>query len=142
MYQLDPHDSTIQQHPCVVVLDVAGSKEYVIVPAYSVGRQTVEDAITLHTTHGNLPRDAVAVTLDNATAIRFAVKFDAYEAHWMTVSHHRVSYRTLKKARYLGKMNEDAFNKIVASLLDLAETRPEQFSQPLLKRLKRMVRQL
>ncbi|MCC6680739.1 MAG: hypothetical protein IT445_07540 [Phycisphaeraceae bacterium] len=59
----------------------------------------------------------------------------------MIVNHQRISHRALRQGRYLGKMNEDAFNQIVTSLLRLAEIRPEQFSPPLLKRLKRMVRQ-
>lgn len=123
----------------MIVLDITGSRECVVVPAYSVGRQTVEDVIRLHT-EGGLPHDAVVVTLDNAEAIRFAVKFDAYEAHWMIVNHHRTSYEALRRARYLGEMKEGPFNQIVASLLRLADARPDQFSQPLLKRLRKMVR--
>ena len=141
VYFLSDQDSPFGKHPCVVVLEIRGSRECIIVPGFSTGRDTVEQAIETLVEAG-LSRSAVAVTLDNRHHLSLVRRIETYEAHWVTAQWARLPLAVLRKGSHVARMDDEALKRIVAALIELASERPGEFSQPLIRKLRQLYRKV
>jgi hypothetical protein len=133
----DPEAAPFGNHPCVIVLEIAGSAECIVVPAFSVGRQTVEDGID-ELIRAGLPREAIVVTLDNRQHITVTGRFELHDAHWMVAQHRRLPAQLLRQGKRIGTMDGDGTRLLAKAICALAVRRPNDFSAPILKKLRRL----
>ncbi len=135
--------SPFDGHPCVVVLQITGSKEALVVPAFTAGRKSITSLIDSFVKDG-ISRDALSVVLDNAKAIKWRVNRDPVLAEWAVLQIDRVPMAALNTGKQIGTMNDDAFVQVVDAILLFSETTPgnNRFSAPILRRLRRLSEEL
>jgi hypothetical protein len=126
-----------------VVLEVAGSKEALVVPAFTAGRETISRAIEFYVSRG-VDRSALSVLLDNAQAIEWHVNRTGVMAEWSVLQIDRVPLASITAGKRIGTMKPEPFLQLVNAILSFAQTTPGQgqFSAPLLKKLRKLAEEL
>ena len=136
----NPRVSTpFDDHPCVVVLQITGSKEAIVVPAFTAARVGISRLIDFYVERG-ISREALSVVLDNAKIIDWRVNRDPVLAEWAVLQIDRVPLAALSKGKQIGTMRKEAFVQIVDSILLFSESTPgtNRFSEPVLKKLRKL----
>ena len=133
--------SPFDKHPCVVVLEITGSKDAIVVPAFTHGRDTIEKLIAFYVEQGE-SREDLSARMDNREAIEWSSPVDAVsDVEWAVLQFDRIPLASLDKAKRVGTMNSDSFLVVVQTLLRFAETAPGQsrLSPHVLKKLRQLV---
>ncbi len=123
-------------HLHVIVIEISGSKEYVCVPAFSVEGVKVylENVEAL-----GLSGEAACVELDNSEMVTFtAPGYTGKHAYWLVERFRRISKSVVRDCELIGEMKEEGLAAIAGGLLALNEQRPETFSGPILKRIRKL----
>ncbi len=126
-----------QPHPHVVVVEISGSRECLVVPAYGKEGFKVQEFIDAEVKLG-YPQDQVYIELDNARHVTFVPPFTGKPAFWLTAKVFRMSVRDFGACAHIGNMDPSGLSLIAGALLRLAESKPERFSAPLCKKLKQV----
>lgn len=126
-------------HPHVVVIEFDGSRDSLVVPAYSAEGFAVERTIEAARALG-YPPEQVMVELDNALHIQATGSFTGRRAWWLTWRAFRISQVELQRHRKVGVMDRDGLRLIATALLELARVKPERFSGPTIRRLRQLIK--
>jgi len=125
-------------HPHVVVLEITGTKECVIVPGFSC--EGVELGMYLQDMASmGMSADLVCVELDNAQHVKFIGTMTGKRASWSVERHRRISTKELNTAEKIGEMDAAGLSKIAQGLVKMAEAKPERFSPALVKRMRQLI---
>ena len=127
-------------HPCAVVIEF--QSDSLVVPAYSEGGTWVTRAVDAAGRLLRCPPAAVAVHLDNATAVDFTRGMAGKPAVWLLTGRARVPNADLKALEPAGTMTPAGLLALADGLLALAAVDAAGFSPNELKRLRRLRREL
>jgi hypothetical protein len=127
-------------HPHVVALEL--QSEVILVPAFSEGGPYVEAKVDAAARLLTIQRNAVGVRLDNAKCVTFTDGRAGHQAVWLLVRRSKVDKRTLAGCSQIGQMSNEGVLAIVDGLIELAAVTPGDFSPSLLKKLRRLSRDL
>jgi hypothetical protein len=125
-------------HPHVVVIEISDSKESVCVPAFS--KDGAEVKIYLENIEAlGISKDAACVELDNRKVINFTAKgYTGKIAYWLVERYLKIDRSILSESTLIGNMKPQGIAAIAKGLLALNEVRPESFTKPILKRLRKV----
>ena len=125
-------------HPHVVILEITGAKECVIVPAFSSEGTELAMYVQALVSMG-YSADLVCVELDNAKHVTFTGAMTGKPASWLPERYRRIAMRELNAAEKIGTMDSAGLSKIAEGLVKLAAAKPELFSPALVKRIRRLI---
>ena len=131
------HDS--KPHPHVVILEFEGSRECLIVPAFDSEGFEVNAYIDAYKKMG-YREDQLFVEIDNTEHVNFTSGHSGKKAYWLVARHYRLSVRAVTKNQKLGTLSNEGVSLIARGLLALSETKPEDFSSTLIKKLRQLCR--
>jgi hypothetical protein len=139
VYQIAAGRHGNQPHLNVVVLEFSGSKDCIVVPAFSVEGHKVNEVIQARLDEG-YRIDQVAVTMDNSAHIKFVTAHTGREAHWLVSDPDRLPLSEVRTYRFLGTMDEAGLKQIAAGMLNFALT-TTRFSPAVIKKLRQLARE-
>jgi hypothetical protein len=125
-------------HPHVIILEITGTKECLLIPAFSSEGVELELYLTAAETLG-YRRDEISVEMDNAQFVTFIGGMTGKKACWLLERHRRISVRELLTAKKIGDMNPAGLSLIAKGILQLAQAKSELFSPALLKKIRKLV---
>ena len=132
------------KHPCVVVLEIEGSDECLVIPAFTAGREQVENTIEFYC-DGGLDSSAVAVTFDNREAILWHRPEHAAErVHWVTIQMDKVDRSLFAGKSKSGTMKPAFMIEIYKSVIAYLESSHgnDRFSPHIAKKINKALRVL
>lgn len=125
-------------HPHAIVIEISGAKECICVPAFSTDGLEVNLYLDNIEALG-VPRNMACVRLDNSKMIQFtAPGYTGKPAYWLVERFRRLSKSVLRESELIGEMKPEGVAAIAGAMIKLNELRPETFTQPILKRLRRI----
>ena len=126
-------------HPHVVVVELA--KECYAVPAFSVDGVEVQDLIRDRKNLEVMRDDQIYVQLDNAIHVSWERPgYTGKLAYWLVSQPKRLSKTDFGTHNRLGQMKPEGFQAIVQGVLNYADAKPDLFSKPVLKKLRKSLR--
>ena len=124
-------------HLHVVVLEMLGSNECLVVPAFSDDKFKINELIEALKRQG-YREDQICVPMNNAAHIEFLRGFSGKNAFWLTRQNYRLSIREINSAKKVGTMDDAGIVSIAKGILTCAETNPHLYSKNVIKQLNRI----
>ncbi len=123
-----------EYHPHVVILDC--EHECVMVPGFSSGGYDLEQRLKI--LEGmQLPRDVVAVELDNAKHVQWKSGWTGNRCQWFVWRcQPPISKKVINASDLIGKMDADGIRQILLCMWRLGQQRFGFFSKNRLRRIK------
>lgn len=123
------------KHPTVVVLEIEGSNECLVIPAFTHGRETIEKLIQAYESDG-VSRDALVVEMNNRLSINWSVKYSAKEhVYWSIMQIDRIDRSLIKQNKPIGTMKPEYMLQLYRGVLAYMQSKPGQgFFQTMSKR--------
>ncbi len=137
-----PAERGDKNHLHVVVLELSGSKQFLVVPAFGADGHTVNEAIDAFKSLYVARDDQIYIEMDNARYIQFAPGYTGKLAYWVFAQARLHSNREVKRATYVGEMSKAGLYQIVGGMLDFADAVPDRISANQLKRLQKLHQKL
>lgn len=120
----------------VVVLEISGSRECLVVPAFDIDGFEVNEFIAAQEKLG-CRSDQIFVELDNSQHVDFESGYSGKKAYWLVSRYTRLAAKVVKNSKRIGTMDAAGFSQIVTGIIQFAETHPERFSNSILKKLRK-----
>jgi hypothetical protein len=123
-------------HLFVVAIELSGSGECLVVPAFGKEGAAVNDVIQAWLDQGHRI-DQVAVELNNAQHIAFVGGHTGKVAYWLVADADRLPRTEFARFKHVGKMDADGLKLIAGGLLNYAGT-TTRFSKALIKKIRQL----